>query len=334
MNRFKPITNDEWLLCNEFNRQLRDEFIDKSYELADETLKAYKSNLAIWFNYVRLHKDNIDHIKIRTIDFLDYRNYLLSNGHSSNDLRNKKAAISSLNNYIMTYKEDQYPNFRNFVANVKLSENVAVRDKLPPNKAEMKMLCDAMREKGDLQKLAFLMFSFETACRRGEIIQLLKEVVNYKPVVKDIVVVNTITGAKEVKEVKYYVTHKIRAKGSGKTGKIRKYKLGEETMQALRNWVDSRSDDCPYMFVSKHNKEVKQATKSIFNQWAKSTFEPLLGRYFTVHDLRRARASSASIEDNMDIDKIKSLLGHANIQTTQGYIIKNEDEDTDAFYLV
>ena len=95
IKRLPPITDEEWMLCNEFNRKLRDEFIANSTELSPQTIRTYKSNLAIWFNWVRENLNNKKQTDIRSIEYLRYQNWLVNRGVSSSDTERKRSAISS-----------------------------------------------------------------------------------------------------------------------------------------------------------------------------------------------------------------------------------------------
>lgn len=331
MEKLKPITDKEWLLVNEFNRKLRDEFITNSVELSDDTLKAYKSNLAIWFNWVRENLNNKRHIDIKSIEFKRYQNWLTNLGHSSSDIYNKRAAISSLNNYILLYYEDEYPTFRQFInKGIKKPEKAFVHEKVPPTKEELQMMIEKLEEsniKDKYMKIAYLKFTFETGCRRSETAQIRKDIIDAKPIVKTIQVKNE-DGIEEEKEVKYYLTQKVRCKGRGKTGKIRQLKFSDYAMDAFKKWLEVRGeDDCEFMFVTRYDGQVKQVSKTTFNLWGKDVFTPILGRRFHPHILREARATSIVVEDGKNIEAAQKLLGHQDSSTTQIYVIRDDDDD-------
>lgn len=334
LEKIKPLTQHEWMQCNEFNRNLCNEFLENSTELSPKTIKSYTSNLKIWLNWVRLHCDDKRHVDIKSRDYLRFQNYLINLEHSSSDIKNKRAAISSLNNYIVVYYEDVYPTFRNFISRgIKSPEKSFVREKNPPTKAEMDMLFQKLEELEEWQKIAYLKFTFDTGCRRAEARQLLKSVVDSEPIVKTINVVND-EGLEEEKQSAYYITHKIRCKGKGKTGKVRTFKLNKGTMLALQKWLDVRGDDdCKYMFVTKHGGKINQVSESTFNQWSSGLFTKLLGRRFHPHILRESRATSLVVEDGKDIESARKLLGHESCETTQIYVVKDDEDDIDDLYI-
>jgi len=333
MERLNDITEEEWNKCNKFNRDIMQDFLDNSTELSPQTLTAYHSNLMIWFNWVRENLDNIKEIDIKSRDYLKFQNWLFRLDHSTSDVHNKRSAISSLNNYIMLYYEDRYPTFHNFINKaIKMPEKTFVHEKQPLTKAELTDLTNKLVELGEWQKLAYIKFTYETGCRRGESRQLRKDIINAKPIIKTKTVKNE-DGVEEQKEIKYYLTPKIRCKGKSKVGKVRRLKFSDYAMDALKKWVQERGeDDCPYMFITKFHGEIKQVSISTFNTWSKSLFTKLVGRRFHPHLLRESRATAIVVEDGKDIEVAQKLLGHNSVETTKIYVIKDDDDDDDELF--
>jgi integrase len=334
MKKIPPITEEEWLLCNEFNRNMRDEFIENSTELSPQSLAAYHSNLQIWFNWVRKNCGNKPQTEIKSRDYLKFQNWLVNMEHSSADIANKRSAISSLNNYILVYYEDDYPTFRNFInKGVKKPEAHLVNEKFPPTIAEMEMMCETLEKsniKDKYMKICWLKFSFETGSRRAESLQLLKSIENASPV-KKTVKVKDENGNQVEKEATYYVTHNIRCKGRGKTGKVRKFKFSDYAMDAIKKWIEVRGDDnCEFVFVVKTENEVRQIAPETFNQWCASTFTKILGRRVHPHCIREARATAIVVEEGKSAEAAQKLLGHESVETTRKHYIICDTQDDEA----
>lgn len=333
MERLNEITEDEWSKCNEFNRNMMNEFLQSSTDLSPQSIKSYHSNLMIWFNWVRKNLDNKREVDIKSRDYLRYQNWLLSLDHSTADLHNKRSAISSLNNYIVVYYEDLYPTFHNFINKaIKMPASSFVHDKQPLTKAELADMINKLEKLGEWQKIAYIKFTYETGCRRGETRQILKDIINTKPIIKTKEVINE-EGNEEQKEIKYYLTPKIRCKGKGKVGKVRKLKFSDYAMDAFKKWIAVRGDDdCEYMFITKFHGEIKQVSISTFNTWSKSLFTKLIGRRFHPHLLRESRATAIVVEDGKNIEVAQHLLGHNSSETTKIYVIKDDDDDDDELF--
>ena len=339
LQKLHPVTDDQWMLIPSKNRQLFTDYFLDNVELSERTAVTYKSNLKIWFWWLYQNYGDKLHTEVKSREYKRFQNWLVDRGCSSSDIKTKRSTISSLNNYIMVYFEDEYPTFRNFInASIKVPENSFVNEKNPPTREELDDMIHKLEE-SDIwdknQKIAYLKFTFATGCRRAETRQLLQsDVIDNEPIIKTITVTDE-DGNKVEREAKYYLTHEIRCKGRGKTGKIRRLKFDEETYEALKRWLDERNDDCPYVFVTKDNKgNIHQVSLSTFNNWGSGIFTDLLGRRFHPHCLREARATDAVVEQGVDIEAVRQLLGHQDSSTTKIYVIKdNEDDDEDELFI-
>lgn len=334
MKKIPSITKEEWMMCNEFNRNMRDEFLENSTELSPKSLDSYRSNLQIWFNWVRKNCGNKPQTEIKSRDYLKFQNWLVNLGHSSSDISNKRSAISSFNNYLLVYYEDEFPTFRNFInKGVKKPEPRLVNEKNPPTIAEMQMLCETLENskvKDKHMKIAWLKFSWETGCRRAESLQLLKSVVDAKPITK-VVKVKDENGNIVEKEATYFITHNIRCKGRGKTGKVRKFKFSDYAMDAIKKWLSVRGeDDCEFVFAIKTADGVRQCSAETFNQWCAGIFTKMLGRRLHPHAIREARATSIVVEEGKSVESAQKLLGHEDSSTTRKHYIICDTEDDEA----
>lgn len=337
MKKLNHITDEEWenTICD-FNKFILQDFLDNSAELSPKTRIAYKSNLRIWFVWVRDNLGNKRQVDIKPLEFKRFQNWLINRGCSSADATNKRAAISSLNNYIEVYYESDYPTFRNFInKSIKRPVKAFVHEKQPLTKAELANLVSALTDAQEWQKLAYLLFTFATGCRRAESRQLTKDAILLTPTIKTKTAVDE-NGNEQTTEIVTYLTKPIRCKGAGEVGKVRRLVFNQEAMDALKKWIEIRGgidgDDCPYMFVTKHNGKYEQVSETCFNSWAKSTFEPILGRRFHPHLLRESRATQAVVEDGKDINVVKNLLGHNSSETTEIYVIRNDDDNVDDLF--
>lgn len=337
MERLKPVTDEEFALCNKLNLDMYKDFLDNSTELADKTLNAYRSNLKIWINWVRENLENKNIVDIKPREYLRFQNWLLGKNHSSSDIANKRSAISSLNNYIVVYYSDEYPTFHNFInKSIKKPERALVNEKLPPSREEIEMMVDTLEKSNKKYKkmyIAYLKFTFETGCRRAETMQIMKDIVDATLITK-LVSVKDENGNDVDMEANYYLTPKIRCKGRGKSGKIRQLKFSDYSMDAFKEWVAERDDDCPYMFITRHKGEFKQVSESTFNGWGKNMFTEMLGRRFHPHCLREAIATDYVKDQGKSIESVKALLGHESSVTTRGYVCgMDEESESDELFI-
>ena len=203
-------------------------FLRESTQLSPKTIKQYRSALRQYFHWVKENLNNKSLFEIIGRDYLMFQNFLSRRNLSPSAIKFKRSAISSLNGYILTYYEREYPTFKNYITKkIANPPKSFVHVKEPLTLDEYRILIEKIelgKKRNYLQYLAYLKFSFATGCRREEVRQLLKEVVDYKLIEKEIEITNK-NGFKEKKIVKYYLTHDIRCKGRGKVGKVRKLKL-------------------------------------------------------------------------------------------------------------
>lgn len=338
MQKLKPITEEEWLQCNPLNRELYDDFFANNIELSNATRTVYRSCLRIWINWIKNNCNNKDYTTIRSVDYKRFQNWLVSMGRSSSDISTKRSCISSFNDYIMVYYEDEYPTFRNFInASIKKPEKAFVNVKQPPTYEEILNMIERLKtEKPHNYKeyIAYLAVTYDTGCRRAETAQLRKDIVDSTPIEK-VIKVRDKDGNMVERTARFYKTGDIRCKGKGKTGKIRQFKISEWAISYVRDWLDERGeDDCPFIFVKKYNGVVSPLSPTTFNEWGKTVFTPLLGRRFHPHCLREARATDIVVRQGKNIEVAQSLLGHNSSETTRIYVINNsEDEDSDELFI-
>jgi len=330
--KLPEVTEDQWLQCNEFNREITKEFLEESTQLSPKTIKSYCSALRQFFWFVKENLDNMSILELKGRDYLKYQNFLVRREMSYSAIKFRRSTISSLNNYIVLYYEDKYPIFKNFITKAIASpEKTFVHEKKPLNAEEYEMLLKTLEEREEWQKIAYLKFSYATGCRRAEVRQLLKEVVDYDLIIKEVKIKND-KGNEETKVAKYYITHDIRCKGKGKTGKIRKLQFSEDAMDAIKKWLEVRGeDDCPYVFVSRY-RVIKQVDESTFNTWCEG-FSKIVGRRVHPHQMREKRATDMVVVEGKDIKAAQKLLGHMSSETTNIYVIRDDMDDSDEAFI-
>lgn len=319
--KLREVTEEEWKEVNEFNREITQEFLEQAH-LSPQTLTQYQSGLKIFFRWVKDNCSNKPIYELKPRDALRYQNFLIGRNLSSNAVKFKRSSVSSLCGYIELYYSDEYPLFRN-IYNKKIPNppKSLKNEKQPLSKDELDLLINTLKEKQEWQMVAYIMFSYWSGCRRSETAQLKKEVVNYERV-KD-----SKTG--EYKD--YYMTNPIRCKGKGREGNVRKLVFGEEAMEAIKTWLEHRGeDDCEMVFVKKTKEgKVTPLHAGAFNYWCSELFTEIVGRRVHPHQLRSSRATHLVTIDGKDIKTAQKVLGHQSSETTEIYVIREDDDDID-----
>jgi len=327
--KIKAVTKEEWGSINSETKQIVEEYLDNLVDLSPKTLKQYTSAIKIYFRFIKEQCQDISFNLIKSRDYIKYQNMLSKLGMSSSGVAFKRSAISAFNDWVITYYSDVYPTFHNYITKqIKKPPKAFVHPKEPLTEEELDKIIKVLEEKDMWQQLAYLTYTYSTGCRRTESSLLLKEVADYDIVIKKKKEKDDDGNDIEV-EKKYYITHEIRCKGEGHTGKVRKLKFDEKAMYYIKKWLEARGDDdCPYMFVTNY-REIKQVSESTFGDWCHKYFEPIIGRRIHPHILRESRATNLVVFEGKDIGTAQSLLGHSSSETTKIYVIRDDSEDSD-----
>lgn len=333
--RSDEITDEMWEKINPFNREMVEDYLSNQTHLSDKSLRAYKSGLRVFFWWVHENLKDKDCVEIKKKEFLRYMNWLANRGLTDSAIKFKKSSVSAFNKFIESFYEDEYPLFRNYVtSDQKVPITGKLHEKIPLTPEEIKYLCDELEKLGEYQKIAYVLFSYSTGCRRAEARQLLKEVIDYEPTIKTIKILDE-DGNEVEAESRSYKTHDIRCKGRSKVGKIRKLMFGEDVMIALKKWLEVRGeDDCPYVFVIKtKDGHATQVGESCFNDWCAGLFTKIMGKRINPHLFRASRATNLVVYDHRNIETAQKLLGHESSETTKIYVVKSDENDADEAFI-
>ena len=327
--RSDEITDDMWAEVNPFNREMVEDYLSNQTHLSPKSLIGYSSALRIYFWWVKQTLKDKNCTEIKKKEFLRYLNWLASRDMSSAAIKFKKSSVSAFNKFIESYYEDEFPLFRNYVtSDMQIPQTGKVHEKKPLTPEQIDFLCDELRKREEWQKLAYVLFSYSTGCRREEARQLLKEVVSYEPIVKMVTLTNE-DGKEYEAESKSYKTHDIRCKGRSKAGKTRAFLFGQDAMDAIKQWLEVRGDDdCPYVFVTKQkNGECHQVGEDTFNGWCQGLFTKIMGQRIHPHLFRSSRATNLVLYDHRDLETAQKLLGHESSETTKIYVVREDESD-------
>jgi len=327
----EDLIHDFYPTANPQNIELANEYIDNSTQLSKKTIEQYISALRVYLAYINKFCNNRHVTEVKPLDFMKYQNWLLKQGLYDSAIKMKRSAVSNFNNYIILFHGDEFPTFRNCITKaIKVPETGRVTEKEPVSDEDYERLCEELIKREDWQKLAYLKFTYISACRKNESRQLLKEVVTYKPVEKTVKVKDE-NGVEVTFPVKKYKTNPIKCKGKARDP-MKRLSFEQDVMDALLKWVEVRGeDDCPYMFVTKRNNKWVQVAEGTFNNWA-DYFGIILGRHVHPHLLRSSRATSLK-KAGKSLESIRQLLGHKSSETTKIYIVTDEDDEEDEIFI-
>ena len=154
--RQNKITSPELIAqINPKNIRLMNDFLEylRSIGKADSTVKAYTSDLYIFFVWVLQNADNKYFPEISKRDIISYQNWLLRNNENSPArVRRLKSTLSSLSNYIEAILDDELPNFRSIVRKIENPVNEPTREKTVLTDEQADQLLDYLMERGQYEK--------------------------------------------------------------------------------------------------------------------------------------------------------------------------------------
>ena len=127
-----------------------------------------------------------------------------------------------------------------------------------------------------------------------------------------------------INHLRFSRPHSVRIFGKGR--KERTCPLWKETVAALKAYLEKRGarlDDATPLFVNREgNRLTRFGVRYIIARRvadAANTCPPLLTRRVTPHTIRHTTAMHL-LQSNVDLNMIRSWLGHASIETTNGYV--------------
>lgn len=171
------ITSPELIAqINPKNIRLMNDFLDylRSVGKAESTVKAYTSDLHIFFVWVLQNADNKYFPEISKRDIVAYQNWLLrSNENSPARVRRLKATLSSLSNYIEAIMDDELPNFRSIVRKIENPINEPTREKTVLTDEQADMLLNYLTERGQHEKACCFALARYSGRRKSELVRFM-----------------------------------------------------------------------------------------------------------------------------------------------------------------
>lgn len=119
-------------------------------------------------------------------------------------------------------------------------------------------------------------------------------------------------------DIKDIDKHEYSAKVIGKGNKEREVFFSKKSIYHLEKYLESRNDDCESLFVTQRKPYRKMSGRAIQDEIKRIKSRSKIEKKVTPHVLRHTLAT-LSLNNNMDIAVLSSILGHENISTTQIY---------------
>lgn len=299
------------------HKLLFDDFLEDNAQLSPQTLIQYKSGLKQWFWWVHIKLKDKPMWDITKRDYLKYRNFLYNHGLSSNAIKFKQSAVSTLCNYIENIyieENDVYDKFRNFTRGLPALPKNEVYEKVKVTREEYDFLMKELEDRENYLGMAWLATAFNAGCRRSEIVQFKTEILDY-PIESD---------------KNYILSHIVRLKGQGLDGKQEKYMLNLEVLKYMKLWVENRGYEHEYIFTN-INKE--QMAPEWGNNFCTNVLSVLLERRINCH-IFKASCITHLLEQGVDLSLVSKYVAHHNdVSTTLGfYDLRDFEEEKNKIF--
>lgn len=311
----KDVTDEEWKLVSEENKLLLDDFLMhiEAEDISPTTIRGYKSDLRIVFNWFRQYAKNKEFFDIKKTDVSRFQSWCLGQEMSPARIRRLRSAMSSLSNYIEKMLDEDYPNFRNIINKIKAPTLSFVREKTIFSEEEINDLLDSLVKKGDYQLACLVAVLAGSGMRKSEVIQCKMDWFFGEPTIFE----------------GMYLSPEISTKGRGKLGKrMKKMIIKDITDKYLKLWKNKRDElgiECESLFVSSYKGECIPATGSTIDYWM-DKLTKITGVDNYAHCYRHYAATWLK-RNGVEIDVIRDFFGHESSETTAIYVDIGSEEN-------
>lgn len=286
-------------LVNPENKRIVDDFLtEKKAEMKSEkTIRQYWYDMRINLTYILRHFENKSLIELTRKDIRNLSIIIKNTGVSNARANRQMSCLRSCLEFAAD--DDDYDYEYNVGSRVKGLPKKPVREKTYLNDEQIHWIKEKLVSQGDILKAVYLMLSYHSGARKSEIHQVMKD---------------GLTSS--------HATNKV----AGKWGGSFRIYYEQETQDLIKKYLELRGpDDIPNLFVKvqKNGKRAVLGTDA-FNGWSKKFSEYLSERenkFINIypHAFRNSRIDNLE-RSGHPLNKIKTLVNHKSVSTTEGYL--------------
>ena len=284
---------------NPKNKQLVQRFLrEKNTRCSDGTIEAYKSDLNIFFTWNLLYNDNKFFVDIKKLEFADFFSYCVEElKWGSARFGRMKSCLSAFSNFIETYYDDEYPNFRNII--LKTIESMPknpIREKTILSEQQVNDLLNYLsNEIKRPQEACLLALAIGSGARISELLRFTTTIIDENHTAFDGMFLETLKP--------------IKTKGRTKAGKmLTKYIIKDVFLPYYKAWLPERErimrehgESHDFIFIRRDGKPATVDTvRGWMEKWEKFLGVPFyphcLRHYFVTHLTRLGLSSDFIIE--------------------------------------
>ena len=316
------ITSPELIAqINPKNIRLMNDFLDylRSVGKAESTVKAYTSDLYIFFVWVLQNADNKYFPEVSKRDIVAYQNWLLrDNENSPARVRRLKATLSSLSNYIEAILDDELPGFRSIVRKIENPINEPTREKTVLTDEQADTLLEYLVGRKQYEKACCFALARYSGRRKSELPRFKVSYFDDE---------NIIYGSL------YKTPEKIKTKGRGVNGKMLTcYVLSKPFKPYFDLWMQKRAElgiDSEWLFPDKDD-PTQPIPISTLNSWTE-TFSNILDIPVYWHSLRHFFTTSLA-KANLPDSVIKTIICLEGLEMAEIYKDIDDEEEIGKYF--
>lgn len=304
---YKNVNRDNKELLTDYQMEL------KSRGLSVKTIEQYSFDNKAMFCWIH---DNADNVDILTLKKRTFRNFFLEmadNGASPARINRFQSSVRNLLAY--AENDDEYEYDRNAMVNLKGLPNNKVREIVFLSDEQVTMLIDYLMNKEEYIKALYVSLSYDSAGRRNEINQVLKDGFTEKSQTNEVI---------------------------GKRAKKFKLIYFDRTREIAKKYLEQRgNDDFKELFVSGLGDEKRVVSYETMYNWVVSFRKILLeltGEEIALnpHSFRHSALEAYSQgthhalkemgKDSLGLNVVKVIAHHNDISTTASYLMNHDDD--------
>lgn len=283
----KPITTEIVTINSEVKNLLKNYLVSKKIAgLSENSLKLYNLYISDFISKTNKNISDMNNLDIKLYLF----NYQNIHKISNRTLESRRIIICSFFNWLFN---NEYIS-KNIVGNI---EPIKYEKKHRKSMSEMDL--EKIRKYvTDVRDTAIIEMLYSTGCRITELVTLNRDDVDFQS-----------------KEVKLF----------GKGAKHRVSFLNARAEISLKNYLATRTDNNPALFVSSKAPHERLSKFGIEKFIREMNNNITLTTYVTPHIFRHTTATMA-LNRGMNVVDVSKILGHSKLETTMEYITSNLDK--------
>lgn len=305
---YKKVNDENILILEDYVLEM------KSNGRSEKTIYQYSADIKMFFCYMYDHMKNKSILELKKRDFRRFFLALQENGASAARINRVQCSLRNMLEFVVN-DDDEYEDYEiNAMKGIKGLQKEEVREIIFLTNDQIEMMIDHLVSKEKYQMALYLAFSYESAARRNEVAQVMKD--------------GFVEGNRTNEVI-------------GKRNKRFQLLYFDKSRELAKLYLDQRGEDnIPELWTVGSGENIRPAKYETLYNWTLSlrkTLEKLTGEYieFNPHSYRHSALENYENgshyvlgelgRDKLELNVLKALANHESIETTMLYL-KNKDE--------